>query len=97
MAKAKERSGAEAEGDGEVGFDGRLEELERIVAELEGGGLALEEAIERYAKGVDLLRRCHRSLGEYRRRVEELTKDAEAALVPFDGDPDVRPNGPNGG
>lgn len=73
----------------EVGFDARLTELEAIVAELEDGELSLEEAIERYGAGVQLLRRCHTQLGEYRARVEELSREAEGALSAFDEDPDV--------
>ncbi len=82
-----------AEGDdgraAELGFDERLERLEAIVAELEHGGLGLELAIERYQEGIEHLRLCHRTLEAYRKRVEELTHEAQAALRPFDGDPDA--------
>ncbi len=71
------------------GFDQRLERLEAIVTELEDGGLGLEQSIERYQEGIEHLKRCHHTLDEYRQRVEELTKDAEGALRPFDGDPDA--------
>ena len=77
-----------AKGPEKNGFDGRLERLERIVAELEQGGLGLEPSIERYQEGIELLKECHRSLGEHRRRVEELTREAEGAMKPFEGDPD---------
>jgi len=73
----------------EPGFDARLERLEGIVAELEGGGLGLEEAIERYQEGIGHLKTCHGTLVGYRQRVEELTQGAEGALKPFDGDPDA--------
>ena len=73
----------------EPGFDLRLERLEGIVAELEGGGLGLEEAIERYQEGIGHLKTCHSTLQGYRQRVEELTRDAEGALQPFDADPDA--------
>jgi exodeoxyribonuclease VII small subunit len=73
----------------EVGFDARLAELEAIVGELEDGELNLEQAIERYGAGVQLLRRCHAQLGEYRARVEELSREAEGALSAFDEDPDL--------
>ena len=76
----------------EPGFDDRLHRLEEIVGELEEGGEGLEQAIERYQEGIELLKGCHRSLEGYRRRVEELTRDAELAMRPFDGDPDVGPS-----
>jgi len=83
---------SEKKGDtkGESGgaFDDKLQRLERIVGELEQGGLGLEPAIERYQEGIQLLKECHGALEGYRRRVEELTRDAEAAMRPFEGDPD---------
>jgi len=70
------------------GFDEKLGRLEALVAELEQGGLGLEPAIERYQEGIQLLKACHGALATYRRRVEELTREAEAAMKPFEGDPD---------
>jgi exodeoxyribonuclease VII small subunit len=69
-------------------FDDKLGRLERIVGELEQGGLGLEPAIERYQEGLQLLKECHRALETYKKRVEELTREAEAAMRPFEGDPD---------
>lgn len=77
--------GAEAE---EEGFDARLAALERIVQELEQGGLGLEAAIGRYQQGIELLRSCHGTLERTRKRVEELSLDAEGALKPLAHDPD---------
>ena len=71
------------------GFDARLGRLETLVGELEQGGLELEPAIERYQEGIELLKSCHGTLEGYRKRVEELTAQAEDALRPFEGDPDV--------
>ena len=76
------------EGEGAVGFDQRLSELEAIVQELEAGGLGLEPAIERYQRGIELLKDCHRTLAAYRERVEELTRDAALSIQPFERDPD---------
>lgn len=73
----------------EEDFDARLARLEAIVSEMEEGGLGLEEAIGRYQEGVGLLKGCREVLGGYRRQVEELTRGAEQALRPYDGDPDA--------
>jgi len=75
------------------GFDARLAELETIVAELEEGSLELEPAIERYQRGIELLKGCHATLEGHRQRVEELAKEAEGVLRPFEDDPDVGPGG----
>jgi exodeoxyribonuclease VII small subunit len=82
----------EPERPAEPGFDQRLETLERIVRELEDGGLGLETAIERYQQGIGLLKSCHATLEATRRRVEELTDDAGAALRPLADDPDFDPD-----
>jgi len=70
-------------------FDERLSRLETLVGELEQGGLELEPAIERYQEGIELLKHCHGTLERYRKRVEELSSDAEETLRAFEGDPDV--------
>jgi exodeoxyribonuclease VII small subunit len=77
-------------------FDERLARLETIVGELERGDLGLEPAIERYQEGIDLLKECHTLLAGYRRRVEELTAEAEQSLQPYGRDPDL-PAGEQGG
>ena len=80
----------EAGGDAAEGFDARLRRLEEIVQGLEDGELELEPAIERYREGVALLKGCRDILGGYKRQVEELTQEAEAALRPYPGDPDTQ-------
>jgi exodeoxyribonuclease VII small subunit len=70
-------------------LDQRLARLEAIVAELESGGVALEQAIERYQEGVELLKDCRTVLSGYRKRVEELSQSAEESLRAYAGDPDA--------
>ena len=73
----------------EEGFDARLDRLEGLVAELEGGDLGLEEAMERFSEGVRLLGICREALGAYEERVEELSAQAEAGLDDIrSGDPE---------
>ena len=55
---------------------------------MEQGELGLEPAIERYQEGIELLKACHAQLEGYRKRVEELSADAEASLRPYEADPD---------
>ena len=72
-------------------FDGRMARLEEIVGELESGRLELEPAIARYQEGIELLKQCHGVLHGFKAQVEELTRDAESALRPFESDPDAAP------
>ena len=58
MAKRKKTPEGASEvtsGDKEEGFDDRLARLEALVADLEGGELGLEDAMERFGEGVKLL------------------------------------------
>jgi exodeoxyribonuclease VII small subunit len=69
-------------------YDGLVARLERVVGELEGGQLTLEQSIERFAEGVRLAREASRKLDEAERRVELLVRnaDGEDGAVPFDPD-----------
>lgn len=78
-----------ADKDQELGFDERLARLEKLVADLEQGGLGLEASLESYKEGVALLKGCRSQLNGYRKQVEELFADADGSLRPFDEDPDV--------
>jgi exodeoxyribonuclease VII small subunit len=70
-------------------FDQRLGRLEQIVAELENEKIALEPAIERYREGVELLKSCRTLLDGFKKRVEELSADAEGGVRPYAHDPDA--------
>jgi exodeoxyribonuclease VII small subunit len=56
----------------ELSFEGALEKLEAIVAELESGDLELERALAAFEEGVALSRRCTGQLEEAERRIERL-------------------------
>ena len=59
--------------DGERSFEEELENLERMVRLLEGGGVDLEESLRHYESGLASLRRCRDILERSRRRIEILT------------------------
>ena len=40
-------------------FESNLINLEKIVSELESGQLSLEESLEKYKKGIDLVKKCN--------------------------------------
>jgi len=56
-------------------FEEALERLEAIVDGLEGGELALEEALARFEEGVGLTRALGEQLTQAERRVEQLVRD----------------------
>ena len=55
-----------------LSFDDAFAELRTVVAELEAGGLTLEETIARTERAVALQRHCERLLGEAELRVQQL-------------------------
>jgi exodeoxyribonuclease VII small subunit len=67
-------------------FESSLEELERIVRQLEQGELTLEKSLELFEQGVKLSRDCQERLSEAERRIEILMRDNQgrASVRPFD-------------
>ncbi len=67
-------------------FEKALSRLESIVAELEKGELALEEALKLFEEGIKISRFCGAKLQEAQRKVEILLKDDQGQLVerPFE-------------
>ena len=53
-----------------IRFETALEELERIVQEMEGGRLPLEESILAYRRGSELLRHCQKQLADAERQIQ---------------------------
>ena len=65
-------------------FEARLEELERIVKELEKGDLPLEQSLALFETGMRLSADCKRQLEEAETRVEMLIKrGSEMVATPF--------------
>src|SRR3954454_7128587 len=74
-------------------FEESLDELEKIVAELESGKLGLSDALARYEEGVKHLKGCQRLLQMAERKIELLSgvdADGNPITEPFDeGDVDT--------
>lgn len=62
-------------------FESSLEELERIVRELEQGELTLEKSLELFEQGVKLSRECQERLSQAERRIEMLTRDNQGRPI----------------
>lgn len=87
MAKSKKSGPAPAASDASPTFEESLAELQQIVAELEGGALGLAESMQRFERGIALLRNCYDTLENAEQKIEILTGfDAEgnAETQPFD-------------
>lgn len=67
-------------------FEEALAELEAIVEELERGDLPLEVALERFERGIHLVRFCSQVLDRVALQVEQLVEDEKGTLLvePFE-------------
>ena len=61
-------------------FEASLNELERIVKQLEDGDMPLEESLKLFEEGVRLSRECRERLTSAERRIEVLMKEADGTI-----------------
>lgn len=61
-------------------FEESLNELERIVKQLENGDLPLEESLKLFEEGIRLSRSCRERLTVAERRIEVLMKDGNGDI-----------------
>jgi exodeoxyribonuclease VII small subunit len=66
----------------EKSFEAALEELEKLVKELENGEIDLTEAVEKYNQGMKLSEYCHTLLKEAENVIVKKMQDEE--LVDFE-------------
>lgn len=67
-------------------FESALDELEAIVARMEGGDLPLKDALAAYQRGAQLLAFCQRELKDAQQQVEILEKGILKPFLPGGAD-----------
>jgi exodeoxyribonuclease VII small subunit len=77
----------------EMKFEEALKKLEKIVDDLEGGSLSLDDALDRYEEGIKLSKMCSKKLEAAKKKVEILLKseDGSVDLKPFDENTERKP------
>lgn len=55
-------------------FEQALAKLEEIVSQIEEGKVSLEESIEKYAQGQDLIKLCRGKIDAAEKRIQILSK-----------------------
>ena len=67
-------------------FEQAIQRLEKIVADMEGAELPLEEVLKKYEEGTRLVRFCGQKLNEAEKKIEMLSKKADGSveLKPFE-------------
>ena len=66
----------------DLDFEKALADLERIVDELEKGGLSLNESLARFERGVRLSRFLRNELDKAEKKIEILLKDDKGGVHP---------------
>jgi len=62
-------------------FESSLHRLEQIVKKLEGGDLALDDAMKLFEEGIALSQQCQKQLEEAENKVEILLKKADGKMA----------------
>jgi exodeoxyribonuclease VII small subunit len=61
-------------------FEAALQELERILADIEGGEMGLEDSLDKYERGNFLIQHCRTVLSAAEQHIEKLSKSPDGAL-----------------
>ncbi|MBJ6138408.1 exodeoxyribonuclease VII small subunit [Marinobacter litoralis] len=69
-------------------FEKSLDELEKLVRDLEQGELPLEQSLAAFERGIKLTRECQSALKSAEQRVEQLIQNSDGSLEtrPFASD-----------
>lgn len=87
MPPRKKKSASAKKKDEAVPLEAAMEELSSIVGELESGQQPLDEALEKFERGMQLLKGCNSQLDDAAGRIEivrQMTEDGPK-VEPFDG------------
>ena len=71
----------------ELSYKEASQELERIIRALESGDMELEESLESYTRGVELLRSLRERLADAEQKVSVLMKDVDGNDTLVDSTP----------
>jgi exodeoxyribonuclease VII small subunit len=61
-------------------FEDALSELERILADIEGGQMGLEDSLVKYERGNFLIQYCRTVLSAAEKHIEKLSKAPDGSL-----------------
>jgi exodeoxyribonuclease VII small subunit len=67
-------------------FEQAIQRLEKIVADMEGAELPLEDVLKKYEEGTRLVRFCNQKLEEAEKKIEVLAKKTDGTIIlePFE-------------
>lgn len=63
----------------ELSFEQAIVQLKEIVEKIEVGDIALQQSLEQYEKGIELIEYCRGKLAKAEKKIEQLTYSEEKA------------------
>ena len=82
MAAKRKTDGAKTASSGES-FEKALGRLDRIVEDMEGGALSLDEMMTQFEEGQKLVQKCTRTLNDVEKKIFRMTAQDEARHVAY--------------
>src|SRR5947207_14717314 len=79
----------------ELNFEGAMDRLEAIVAQMESGKLPLEDLIVRYEEGMGLVRICQDRLASAEQKIEIIARNSGGKKAVKDFEPPAEANTDN--
>lgn len=70
----------------ESGFESDVRQLEALLEDMENEGLTLEEAIQKFERGVKLVQKCQQALEQAEQKIKVLMKDNKLELADYSPD-----------
>jgi exodeoxyribonuclease VII small subunit len=68
-------------------FESSMEELEKLVEQMEQGDISLEESLKAFEHGIKLTRTCQQALQDAEQKVQILLeKNGQQSLEPFNNE-----------
>ena len=61
-------------------FEDKLNELKKIVDELETNNISLDESLKQFETGIKLIEDCHKQLEEFQRRISILIENSSSGI-----------------
>ncbi len=85
MAKKKETTDVS-----KLDFEQAIDSLNEVVAQIEDGDIPLAESMDKYERGMALIKHCREILISAEKRIEKITADQKSQedLTDDDGDED---------
>ena len=69
------------DGQAKLTFEQAMEKLEALVTAIEAGEVPLEESIEKYAQGIELVKKCRAILDKAEKKIQLLGKGEGGELT----------------